>query len=51
MARLRAIELMELWEYQKQKKKISSISFQFSGGMRQRIVISSALANNAGILI
>ena len=51
MAKKRAIELMESVGIPHAEKRYSQFPFQFSGGMRQRIVISIALANNAEILI
>lgn len=51
MAKKRAIELMESVGIPQAAKRYSQYPFQFSGGMRQRIVISIALANNAEILI
>ena len=51
MAKKRAIELMELVGIPDAEKRYRQFPFQFSGGMRQRIVISIALANNAEILI
>ena len=51
MAKKRAIELMEAVGIPDAEKRYSQYPFQFSGGMRQRIVISIALANNAEILI
>lgn len=51
MARLRAIELMEAVGIPNAEIRYHHYPFQFSGGMRQRIVISIALANNAEILI
>ncbi|MCK9493524.1 MAG: ABC transporter ATP-binding protein [Acholeplasmataceae bacterium] len=51
MAKQRAIELMELVGITDAEKRYTQFPFQFSGGMRQRIVISIALANNAEILI
>lgn len=51
MAKKRAIELMELVGITDAEKRYMQFPFQFSGGMRQRIVISIALANNAEILI
>jgi len=51
MAIERAIELMESVGIPEAKKRYKQYPFQFSGGMRQRIVISIALANNAEILI
>lgn len=51
MARKKAIELMESVGITSAEKRYKQYPFQFSGGMRQRIVISIALANNAEILI
>ncbi|MBN2268761.1 MAG: ABC transporter ATP-binding protein [Acholeplasmataceae bacterium] len=51
MAKKRAIELMESVGIANADKRYKQYPFQFSGGMRQRIVISIALANNAEILI
>lgn len=51
MAKKRAIELMEQVGITQAEKRYKQYPFQFSGGMRQRIVISIALANNAEILI
>ena len=51
MAKKRAIELMEQVGITEADKRYKQYPFQFSGGMRQRIVISIALANNAEILI
>lgn len=51
MARKQAIELMEQVGIGNAKVRYNQYPFQFSGGMRQRIVISIALANNAEILI
>jgi oligopeptide transport system ATP-binding protein len=51
IARKKAIELMEQVGIAEAEKRYNQYPFQFSGGMRQRIVISIALANNAEILI
>lgn len=51
LAKKRAIELMESVGIPDAEKRYRQFPFQFSGGMRQRIVISIALANNAEILI
>lgn len=51
MARLRSIELMKAVGIPEPEIRYHHYPFQFSGGMRQRIVISIALANNAEILI
>lgn len=51
LAKKRAIELMQSVGIPEAEKRFGQYPFQFSGGMRQRIVISIALANNAEILI
>jgi oligopeptide transport system ATP-binding protein len=51
MAKKKALELMEQVGIANAEKRYKQYPFQFSGGMRQRIVISIALANNAEILI
>lgn len=51
IAKRKAIELMESVGITEAEKRYYQFPFQFSGGMRQRIVISIALANNAEILI
>lgn len=51
MAKKRAIELMAEVGIAEPEKRFYQFPFQFSGGMRQRIVIAIALANNAEILI
>ena len=51
MARREAIELMRQVGIPEPEKRYSQFPFQFSGGMRQRIVISIALANDAEVLI
>jgi oligopeptide transport system ATP-binding protein len=50
-AKVRALELMKEVGIPEPEKRYSNYPFQFSGGMRQRIVIAIALANNAEILI
>lgn len=47
----KAIELMREVGIPQPEKRYHQYPFQFSGGMRQRIVIAIALANNAEILI
>ena len=51
IAKQKAIDLMKSVGIPEAEKRYNRYSFQFSGGMRQRIVISIALANNAEILI
>ena len=50
-AKDRALELMKEVGIPQPEKRFNNYPFQFSGGMRQRIVIAIALANNAEILI
>jgi len=51
MARERAIKLMEEVGIDDPRKRFNQYPFEFSGGMRQRIVIAIALAANPDILI
>ncbi len=51
LAKERAIQLMHEVGIPEPEKRFNQYPFQFSGGMRQRIIIAIALANNAEILI
>ncbi len=51
MAKHRAIKLMEEVGITEPRKRYGQYPFEFSGGMRQRIVIAIALAANPDILI
>jgi peptide/nickel transport system ATP-binding protein len=50
-ARKRAIELLDLVNIPQPEKRVDQYPHEFSGGMRQRVVIAIAMANNPDVII
>lgn len=50
-AQRRSIELLELVGVRHPHKRVNDYPHQFSGGMRQRVIIAIAVANNPSLLI
>ncbi|MFK8081596.1 MAG: dipeptide ABC transporter ATP-binding protein [Granulosicoccus sp.] len=51
VARERAIELLQLVGIPDSHQRIKAYPHEFSGGMRQRVLIAMAIANNPGVII
>lgn len=50
-ARARAIELLEMVQIPEARTRVDLYPFQYSGGMRQRVMIAMAIACNPSVLI
>ncbi|MBR7834592.1 ABC transporter ATP-binding protein [Actinospica durhamensis] len=50
-ARARAIELLEMVDIPQPDRRVDQYPHEFSGGMRQRVVIAIAMANNPDVII
>jgi peptide/nickel transport system ATP-binding protein len=50
-ARKRAIELLEMVNIPQPDRRVDQYPHEFSGGMRQRVVIAIAMANNPDVII
>ncbi|HTJ72462.1 MAG TPA: ABC transporter ATP-binding protein [Actinospica sp.] len=50
-ARKRAVELLEMVNIPQPDKRVEQYPHEFSGGMRQRVVIAIAMANNPDVII
>jgi peptide/nickel transport system ATP-binding protein len=50
-ARKRAIELLEMVNIPQPDRRVDQYPHEFSGGMRQRVVIAMAMANNPDVII
>ena len=51
VARARAVELLDMAGIPQARERATSFPHEFSGGMRQRVMIAMAMANNPDVLI